>query len=176
MLGSGLLVTEQLRRIMPDISFAIRICLTGFGIAEPTPCNWTNANLFDTVTGIYDLSSDLRGTIAQDGNSLAVLYDIAPSSEQQGILSTLVSKLNTPYGPLSFSTDTGFKQYVSGFASNVELQALFHIDDATDAMNLINTVWGEMIAPGDDYSGADWEVIDLSGLPGFGNFTSLAHG
>jgi alpha-L-rhamnosidase len=138
--------------------------------------NGINSNLFDSVAGIYDLSSDLRGTIAQDGNSLAVLYDIAPSSQQQGILSTLVSKLNTPYGPLSFSTDTGFKQYVSGFASNMELQALFHINDASDAMNLITRVWGEMIAPGDDYSGADWEVINLSGLPGFGNFTSLAHG
>ena len=135
-----------------------------------------NANLFDSVTGVYDLSSDLRGTIAQDGNSLAVLYDIAPNSEQSGILSTLVSKLSTSYGPLSFSTDTGFKQYVSGFASNMELQALFHINDAGDALDLINTVWGEMIAPGDDYSGADWEVIDLSGLPGFGAFTSLAHG
>jgi alpha-L-rhamnosidase len=77
---------------------------------------------------------------------------------------------------LSFSTDTGFKQYVSGFASNMELQALFHINDVSDAMNLINTVWGEMITPGDNYSGADWEVIDLSGLPGFGSFTSLAHG
>ena len=135
-----------------------------------------NSNLFDSVTGVYDLSSNLRGTIAQDGNSLAVLYDIAPGSKQQSILSTVVSKLSTPYGPLSFSADSGFKQYVSGFASNMELQALFHINDAGDALNLISTVWGEMIAPGDDYSGADWEVIDLNGLPGFGNFTSLAHG
>ncbi|HTD14875.1 MAG TPA: alpha-L-rhamnosidase C-terminal domain-containing protein [Chthoniobacterales bacterium] len=148
----------------------------GYEQQAATVKNGINSNLFDSVTGIYDLSSDLRGTIAQDGNSLAVLYDIAPSSLQQGILSILVAKLSTPYGPLSFSTDTGFKQYVSGFASNMELQALFHINDAGDAMNLINTVWGEMIAPGDDYSGADWEVIDLSGLPGFGAFTSLAHG
>ena len=150
--------------------------VSGYEQQAATVENGINANLFDSVTGIYDLSSDLRGTIAQDGNSLAVLYDIAPSSEQQGILSTLVSKLSTPYGPLSFSTDTGFKQYVSGFSSNMELQALFHINDAGDAINLVNTVWGEMIAPGDDYSGADWEVIDLSGLPGFGAFTSLAHG
>ena len=135
-----------------------------------------NANLFDSVTGVYDLSSEQRGTFAQDGNSLTVLYDIAPSSKQPGILSTVGSKLSTPYGPLSFSTDTGFKQYVSGFASNMELQALFHINDAGDALNLISTVWGEMITPGDDYSGADWEVIDLNGLPGFGAFTSLAHG
>jgi alpha-L-rhamnosidase len=58
-----------------------------------------NANLFDSVTGLYDLSSNLRGAVAQDGNSLAVLYDIAPTSKQQGILSTVVNKLNTPYAP-----------------------------------------------------------------------------
>jgi alpha-L-rhamnosidase len=135
-----------------------------------------NSNLFDSATGVYDLSSELRGTIAQDGNSLAVLYDIAPAANESSILSTLVDKLNTQYGPLSFSTNTNFAQYVSGFASNMEAQALFHIGDVGDALDLINTVWGEMIQPGPDYSGADWEVINLSGLPGFGAFTSLAHG
>jgi len=135
-----------------------------------------NSNLFNSATGVYDLSSDLRGTIAQDGNSLAVLDDIAPAAKSSEILTTLISQLNTPYGPLSFSTNTNFAQYVSGFASNMEVQALFHIGDTGDALNLINTVWGEMIQASPDYSGADWEVIDLNGLPGFGAFTSLAHG
>ena len=58
---------------------------SGYEQEAATVKNGINSNLFDSVTGIYDLSSDLRGTIAQDGNSLAVLYDIAPSSLQQGI-------------------------------------------------------------------------------------------
>ena len=52
--------------------------VSGYEQQAATVENGINANLFDSVADIYDLSSDLRGTIAQDGNSLAVLYDIAP--------------------------------------------------------------------------------------------------
>jgi alpha-L-rhamnosidase len=136
-----------------------------------------NRYLFDPSTGLYEVSNLQPSTAAQDGNSLAVLFGVAPRGRDRSILTALKKILpSTPYGPLSFSTNTGYRAAVSPFITNEEVQALLAAGDTGTALSLMGTLWGYMDAPGPDYTGADWELVEANGSPGFGGYTSLAHG
>jgi len=136
-----------------------------------------NRNLFDPSTGLYVLSDRQSAAVAQDGNSLAVLFGVAPTGQDATILATLAKTLpSTPYGPLAFTADAGLQDGVSPFVTNDEVRALFSSGDTASALSLLQRLWGYMDAPGQDYSGADWELVGPKGAPGFGDETSLAHG
>ena len=135
-----------------------------------------NANLFNTSTGVYDVSTALRGTAAQDANSDAVLYGVAPAAAVPGILAKLQSTLWGAHGPVPFSSDTtGYKTTVSPFVSGYELRARLAAGDTSDALQLLSDVWGQMVTPGPDYTGALWENVNPDGTIPL-NTTSLAHG
>jgi alpha-L-rhamnosidase len=115
--------------------------------------------------------------VAQDGNSLAVLFGVAPTGQDAAILAALAKTLpSTPYGSLAFSTNAGLQNGVSPFVTNDEVGALFASGDTASALSLLQRLWGYMDAPGPDYTGADWELVGPNGAPGFGDETSLAHG
>ena len=136
-----------------------------------------NANLYNSATGLYYLSNQDTTTVAQDANSLAVLYGVAPAAQDSAILTGLKTDLwTTPYGPKPFS-GTSYADVVSPFVSGYELDARFSANDTADADALLDTVWGGMISPGQDDTGTMWEnVSGVNGQPGFGSTTSLAHG
>ena len=136
-----------------------------------------NAHLYNSSTGLYDLSNSDTADVAQDANSLAVLYDVAPASDDATILADLKTDLwTTPYGPVPY-TGSGFSNVISPFVSGYELDASFAANDTADADALLNTVWGGMITPGQDETGTMWENINPStGGPGFGAGSSEAHG
>jgi alpha-L-rhamnosidase len=136
-----------------------------------------NADLLDPSTGLYVLSNLEPAAVAQDANSLAVLFGIAPRSRDTTILAALARTLpSTPYGPLPFTANAGYRAGVSPFVTHEEVDALFATGDTSSATALLRTLWGYMDAPGPDYTGADWELVGSHGAPGFGDFTSLAHG
>jgi alpha-L-rhamnosidase len=136
-----------------------------------------NADLFVTSTGLYVLSNLQPAAVAQDANALAVLFGIAPKSRDASILSALATTLpSTPYGPLPFTANSGYRTAVSPFVTNEEVDALFATGATSSAMALLRTLWGYMDTPGPNYTGADWELVGSHGRPGFGDFTSLAHG
>jgi alpha-L-rhamnosidase len=136
-----------------------------------------NANLYNSGTGLYYLSNEDTGTVAQDANSLAVLYGVAPASDDATILAGLKSDLwTTPYGPEPFS-GSSYADTVSPYVSGYELDARLADDDTADAETLLETVWGHMISSGPADTGTMWENVSGStGLPGLGSDTSLAHG
>ncbi|MEO6085794.1 MAG: alpha-L-rhamnosidase C-terminal domain-containing protein [Umezawaea sp.] len=134
-----------------------------------------NTNLFNSRTGVYDLSDKKRGTVAQDANAAAVLFGVAPTSAVPGILAKLKSTLWGAHGPQPFSTDTGYSKLVSPFVSGFELRARLVTGDTTGAMQLLNDVWGQMVRPGPNYTGALWENLNPDGSIPKGS-TSLAHG
>jgi alpha-L-rhamnosidase len=136
-----------------------------------------NQNLFDPSTGLYVLSDQQPAAVAEDGNSLAVLFGVAPTGQDAAILAALAKTLpSTPYGPLAFTADAGLQDGVSPFVTNDEVRALFASGDTVSALTLLQQLWGYMDAPGPDYTGADWELVGPNGAPGFGDETSLAHG
>ena len=136
-----------------------------------------NRYLVDSSTGLYAVSNLQPAAVAQDGNSLAVLFGVAPQEHDAAILAALSKALpSTPFGPESFSANAGFRAAVSPFVTNEEVAALFATGDTAAATALLAKLWGYMDAPGPDYTGADWELVGTNGSPGFGYSTSLAHG
>ncbi|HWU59479.1 MAG TPA: alpha-L-rhamnosidase C-terminal domain-containing protein, partial [Microbacteriaceae bacterium] len=137
-----------------------------------------NTILLDQETGLYKISNVLTTGVAQDANALAILYGVAPESKSAAILAGLDTQLaGSEYGPLPFSADAGQSHNISPFASGYQLQAQLASNDTAGAQALLSTVWGNMVAPGDNYTGTMWEVINpVDGSPGFDNYTSLAHG
>jgi alpha-L-rhamnosidase len=136
-----------------------------------------NAHLFNSGTGLYYLSNTDTTTVAQDANSLAVLYGVAPASDDATILAALKTDLwTTPYGPEPFTGST-YSNVISPYASGYEVDARLAAGDTADAESLLTTEWGDMVNAGSDQTGTMWENISpASGLVGFGASSSLAHG
>jgi alpha-L-rhamnosidase len=136
-----------------------------------------NRSLFDPLNDLYRTSNLQPGTVAQDANALAVTDHVASGGVVPLIVAQLQKALpSTPYGPLPFTANAGYRAAVSPFVTNDEVQAEFDAGDTNAALALIEQLWGYMDAPGPNYSGADWELVGADGTPGFGSFTSLAHG
>src|SRR5450756_1115085 len=136
-----------------------------------------NTHLFNSATGLYYLSNTDTATVAQDANSLAVLYGVAPASDDASILAALKTDLwTTPYGPKPFTGST-YSTVISPYASGYEVDARLAAGDTADAESLLTTEWGDMINAGSDQTGTMWENISpANGLVGFGASSSLAHG
>jgi alpha-L-rhamnosidase len=136
-----------------------------------------NTYLFNSSTGLYDISNTQATGVAQDANSLAVLYGVAPAADDASILASLKTNLWTDqYGPMPFTSDTGYSQTISPYISGYELDARLATGDTADAETLLDNVWGHMIAPGPDDTGTMWENVASNGTPGFGGSSSLSHG
>jgi len=136
-----------------------------------------NRLLFNPATGLYVLSNLQPAVVAQDANSLAVADGVTPRDAAPRLLEALAKALpSTPYGPLPYSASSNYQRSVSPFVTDQEVHAAFSAHDTALAMSLLETVWGHMIAPGPNNTGTDWELVGEDGSPGFGAFTSLAHG
>ncbi len=135
-----------------------------------------NQYLWDPTLGAYAVSDTMPGTVAQDGNSLAILYGIAPKSAVPAILAAMRTLWTTPYGPRPFTANTGYRADISPFSTDLEVQARFAAGDTAGALELVDRLWGHMLAPGPNDTGTFWEVLDPDGNPALGGVTSLAHG
>ena len=119
--------------------------------------NAINANLYDPETGAYDTSESIRGTIAQDANSFALLYGIAPQGDIAGIVKALKS-LWGPKGSEPFSANADESQLISPYITAFEVEGLYQVRDSTDAEKLLALTWNQMIDPNNpSYTGTFWE-------------------
>ncbi len=106
-----------------------------------------NDNLYDSPTGLYYLSNTSTTTVAQDANSLAVLYGVAPAPDDTALLAALKTDLwTTPYGPEPFTGST-YSNVISPYVTGYEVDASLSANDTADAESLLETVWGDMINP-----------------------------
>jgi alpha-L-rhamnosidase len=103
-----------------------------------------NDTLFNAATGVYDLSDSNRSVFAQDANAEAVLFGVAPATQAVSILQKTDAALNTPHGPLAFSSTSGLSHLISPLASGFDVHAHFEAGDAAGALHLIRTLWGAM--------------------------------
>lgn len=130
--------------------------------------------LFNTSTGVYDISDSLRGTVAQDVNALAVLWGVASDARVDTLLDKLESALLTPYGHRAFSSDSGWGSVISPMTGGFEVGALFRAGRAKDALRLVRTGWAMMVNDSTHACGTTWESMTDAGVPG-GSDISLAH-
>jgi alpha-L-rhamnosidase len=142
-----------------------------------------NRYLFDPATGIYDISTTQRGSVAQDANACAVLYGIAPAERVASILAAMSKALGTAHGDLSVPSPApaGYHQVIGPFMGSYELWARFAAGDASGAFDLLDREWGQMVDG--DPGGVLWEVmgpdgtVQTPGINGSGDgATSMAHG
>ena len=134
-----------------------------------------NKALFNDSTGVYDVSDQERGIIAQDANVFAILFGVAPDGKAAGILAKLKVSLWTANGPRPFAAER-YRPLISPFISGFELRARFRAGDDADAFDLLSCPWLRMVLPGPDETGTLWEAMTLDGKPGLGPNTSLSHG
>jgi alpha-L-rhamnosidase len=136
-----------------------------------------NQYLLNPQTKLYATSNLMPNTVAQDANALAVTDGVVDRGQGTSLLKALQLALPpTPYGPLPFTATTGYMAAISPFVTNEEVRAEFAQGDTASALSLLQELWGYMDSPGPDFTGADWELVGPTGAPGFGSYTSLAHG
>ncbi|CAK5269996.1 unnamed protein product [Mycena citricolor] len=100
-----------------------------------------NALLWDTAAGMFR-DNDLPGSIhPQDGNALAVLFNLTTSDAQNKAVSSGLTKFWTPIGPLSPELNDTIIPFVGGF----EIQAHFIAGEGERALDLIEREWGYML-------------------------------
>lgn len=134
-----------------------------------------NQQLYNEQAGFYAMSANRPGALAQDANALAVLTGVASPERARQVLASVAGGLASEHGRLAFSGDSGRASMISPFASDAELRARLATGDTTGALDLIRSLWGTMIAPGDNYTGTTWEAMSAAGEP-VSPQTSLAHG
>jgi hypothetical protein len=130
-----------------------------------------NARLWDASAGAYkdNPTSTLH---PQDGNSLAVWYGVASDAQARSI----AAELRTNWNPVGAQTPE-WNGNVSPFTGSMEVYAHFVAGDDTNALNLIRTEWGSMLASPIGTGSTFWEgVTNTGGFANGGSFTSLDHG
>ncbi|MGC5224458.1 alpha-L-rhamnosidase C-terminal domain-containing protein [Micromonospora sp. DT81.3] len=144
-----------------------------------------NEHLWNPELGLYDLSDTRRGQFAQDANSMAVLWGVAPEDQHEIILQRIQDELWVPAGVQHFSDNAeGFQlDVLVPFGTGFDTAARFNERDSADALELLRRHWGPQVDPSTpDYTGSFWEkvspegtaVVDDGSNPIDNN--SLAHG
>lgn len=155
----------------------------GYAASATSVRDAVNRDLFNPVTGVYDISTTERGPVAQDANTYAILYGIAPRAKVPGILAAMSAALSTPHGDLSVSSPApaGYHQVIGPFMGSYEAWARFAAGDSSGAYSLLDREWGQM--PAGDPGNVLWEVmgpdgtVHTPGINGSGDgATSMAHG
>ncbi|KAJ7754088.1 glycoside hydrolase family 78 protein [Mycena metata] len=100
-----------------------------------------NALLWDASAGLFR-DNDLPDSIhPQDGNSLAVLFNLTTSSAQNQAISQGLTQFWTALGPLSPELNDTIIPFIGGF----EVQAHFIAGEGERAIDLIEREWGYML-------------------------------
>ena len=122
-----------------------------------------NAKLWDPKTGVYDASTDERGSVVQDANATAILAGIPTPAQAREIVGVLQQRLKSPYGQLNVSSPVpaNYSQMISPYMGSFNVFADFAAGEEPAALSLIRTEWGRMVKL--DPGGVDWERIELNG-------------
>ncbi|KAG8766375.1 hypothetical protein FRC12_006921 [Ceratobasidium sp. 428] len=96
-----------------------------------------NLELWDEKQGMYR-DNTTSTTLPQDGNSLAVWFDIADSREKKKRISEGLQKNWNEYGAVAPESPGMISTFISGF----ELVAHFRAGNPQRALDLIRSMWG----------------------------------
>jgi len=138
--------------------------------------------LWNAVAGAFSDSTVDFVHIPEDGNSLALLYDLVDDpAEKASILTYLKNAMWTPWGSTNVDvpyTETLFdvpfhNKRVVPFVNYFEVMARFHVGDEAGAFDLMKRCWGNML--GSDDPQTFWEFVGPDGRPER-PYVSLSHG
>ncbi|KAF9462412.1 glycoside hydrolase family 78 protein [Collybia nuda] len=99
-----------------------------------------NDVLWDDSTGMYR-DSDTSTLLPQDGNALAILFNVTNTDAQNQAVSEGLTKFWTDIGPLSPELNDTIIPFIGGF----EVQAHFIAGQGERALDLLHREWGYML-------------------------------
>lgn len=135
-----------------------------------------NSQLFNTSAGMYGSSPTQLSVIDQIGNGYALLFGVPDSSiNTQKLTTNLTTALAGPLGPCA-SSSAAPNGNVGPYTTGWEVLGRLEVGDTSGALKIIRDVWGAMLRDNPYYSGAHWEYISQTSIPGLNSGTSLAHG
>ncbi|KAF8198162.1 glycoside hydrolase family 78 protein [Mycena galopus ATCC 62051] len=100
-----------------------------------------NELLWDASAGLFRDNDNLDSIHPQDGNSIAVLYNLTTSAAQNTAISEGLTQFWTPIGPLSPELADTIIPFIGGF----EVQAHFIAGEGERAIELLEAEWGYML-------------------------------
>ncbi|KAJ7328778.1 glycoside hydrolase family 78 protein [Mycena albidolilacea] len=140
-----------------------------------------NALLWDSSAGMFRDNDALDSIHPQDGNSLAVLFNLTTSPTQNSAISQGLTQYWTPIGPLSPELADTIIPFVGGF----EVQAHFIAGEGERAIELLEKEWGYMLYTNLSVQSTLLEGFTANGSLGYRaaagydndlSYTSHAHG
>ncbi|KAF7327050.1 Glycoside hydrolase family 78 protein [Mycena kentingensis (nom. inval.)] len=140
-----------------------------------------NALLWDDAAGMFHDNDDPASIFPQDGNSLAVLFNLTTSDAQNKAISKGLTRFWTPIGPLSPELNDTIIPFVGGF----EVQAHFIAGEGERAIDLLEREWGYMLYTNLSVQSSLLEGFTANGSLGYRSaagynfdhsYTSHAHG
>ncbi|KAJ4289803.1 hypothetical protein N0V90_011134 [Kalmusia sp. IMI 367209] len=139
-----------------------------------------NALLWNTKTSLFQ-DNQTTSLTPQDGNSLALLYNLTESPAQATALSKALTTFWTPIGPVT----PELPDTISPFVSSIELLAHFAANEPARGLNLITRLWtylldsplmtGSTLVEGISANGSLY-YRDNAGYKHDAAYTSLSHG
>ncbi|KDQ25617.1 glycoside hydrolase family 78 protein [Pleurotus ostreatus PC15] len=99
-----------------------------------------NRVLWDSEAGMFR-DNETSTLFPQDGNSLAVLYNVTETEEQNQAISSGLTQFWTDIGPVSPELDDTIIPFVGGF----EVQAHFVAGQGERGLDLLRKEWGYML-------------------------------
>jgi len=139
-----------------------------------------NELLWDESAGLFR-DNDTSTLHPQDGNSLAVLFNLTNNASQIKSVSDGLTQFWTPIGPLSPELNDTIIPFIGGF----ELQAHFIAGQGERALDLLHREWGYMFYTNLSVQSTMLEGFTANGSLGYRSaagydgdfsFTSHAHG
>ncbi|KAF7292156.1 Glycoside hydrolase family 78 protein [Mycena indigotica] len=140
-----------------------------------------NALLWDGSAGLFRDNDSPNSIHPQDGNSLAVVFNLTTSAAQNKAISGGLTRFWTPIGPLSPELNDTIIPFVGG----LELQAHFIADEGERAIKLMEAEWGYMLYTNFSVQSTLLEGFTKNGSLGYRaaagydfdfSYTSHAHG
>jgi hypothetical protein len=130
-----------------------------------------NLYLWDAGAGMY---VDVPGSSLhpQDGNSLAVWFEVPDSTAKSVSISTALKRRWNGFGALT----PEHSNTIANFPGSMEVLAHFAAGDDLAALSLIRMQWGYMLSNPYGTGGTFWEGYLQDGEFDGGNYMSLAHG
>ncbi|PRP78012.1 glycoside hydrolase family 78 protein [Planoprotostelium fungivorum] len=131
-----------------------------------------NEKLWVEESGMYK-DSDISDVLPQDGNSLAVIFEVATFTQKRSISAYLRSRWNT-YGALNPECPGKMSPFITGF----EVMAHYSAGHGKYAQDLIKLHWGYLLTAGWSTRSTFVEGILEDGTPNYSpfDFLSQSHG
>ena len=138
-----------------------------------------NKSLWNPKLGVYSLSLTSPNDYSVNSCAFCITSGTANTTQTLSFLAAIQSlQLGPGYKDSTQVNNSDLSTNISPNTNGFLLAALMSQSPATGAatsLQLLQSLWGAMLADNETSTGASWEYLTVSGAPGLGLYTSLSH-